>query len=253
MTKFSDTKIKSFRNGILSLPCRFISDGLVACSIDAGKALFGKAFKRKGKVIHNAINTETFAYNEQVRFEMQKKLGLTDSYVVGHVGNMTPQKNHMFLLDVFREVLRIKPNAKLLLIGDGYLRTQIEKKIEQLGLTQHVLLLGVKSDVFLYFNAMDAFLFPSLFEGLGIVLVEAQMNGLRCVYSDNVPLEADCNIAHNIRLSLKSPALEWAKQICSICEREDNTKSIQQNGYDISLAVEKLIEYYNMILGDEGR
>ena len=162
-------------------------------------------------------------------------------------------KNHMFLLDVFREVLRIKPNAKLLLIGDGYLRTQIEKKIEQLGLTQHVLLLGVKSDVFLYFNAMDAFLFPSLFEGLGIVLVEAQMNGLRCVYSDNVPLEADCNIAHNIRLSLKSPALEWAKQVCSICEREDNTKSIQQNGYDISLAVEKLIEYYKMILGDEGR
>ncbi|MBR2465184.1 MAG: glycosyltransferase [Clostridia bacterium] len=251
-TKFSDTNIKGIRNGILSFPSRFISDALVACSKDAGVALFGKAFKRKGKVIHNAINTDVFIYNEQLRTEMRKTLDLGGSFVIGHVGNMTPPKNHSFLLDVFREALQIRPDAKLLLIGDGYLRAQLEEKIEKLGLRQKVLLLGVQSDVFRYFNAMDVFLFPSLFEGLGIVLVEAQTNGLKCVYSDKVPMEADCNTAKNIRLSLKAPAYEWAKQICSVQERTNNTKAIQQNGYDISLAANELIEYYiSVVSGDD--
>ena len=252
VTKFSDTKRKSIRNGILSFPSRFISDALVACSKDAGTALFGNAFKRKGRVIHNAIDTELFLYNEQLRVEMRDKLDLSDSFVVGHVGNMTPQKNHSFLLDVFREVLKIRQDAKLLLIGDGYLRAQLEEKIEQLGLQQHVLLLGVQSNVFRYFNAMDVFLFPSLFEGLGIVLVEAQTSGLKCVYSDQVPMEADCNTAQNIRLSLKATAYEWAKQVCSVNERADNKAVIRQNGYEISLAAKELTEFYiSVISGDK--
>jgi glycosyltransferase involved in cell wall biosynthesis len=251
-TRFSDTRLKGIRNRLLSYPSKHISDSLVACSHDAGKALFGRTFLSKGKVIHNAINTDVFYYNEKARNEIREQLGLRDSFVVGHVGNMTPPKNHSFIIDVFQQVSLVQANAKLLLIGDGYLREKIEDRIKQLGLEQQVILLGVQSNVYRYYNAMDAFLFPSLFEGLGIVLVEAQTNGLKCVYSEKVPLEADCNTAENIRLSLKKPAHEWAKQLCSIHERTDNTKTIQQNRYDISLAVEELTNYYiSLVSGDD--
>ncbi len=247
-TKFSDTRLKGVRNRILSYPSKFISDSLIACSHDAGKALFGRTFLKKGKVIHNAINTEVFAYSQKTRNEVREQLKINDSFIIGHVGNMTPPKNHSFILEVFRQVLLVKPNAKLLLVGDGYLRSKIEGKVKQFGLEEQVILLGVQSDVYRYYNAMDIFLFPSLFEGLGIVLVEAQTNGLKCVYSDKVPFEADCNANENVRLSLNAPIREWVQNICNIQGRTDNKHKIRQNGYDISYAVDDLVEFYFSLL-----
>lgn len=247
-TRFSDTRLKGVRNCFLSYSSKYISDALVACSQDAGRALFGHSFSKRGKVIHNAINTGVFSYNESIRNEIREQLGLKNSFVVGHVGNMTPPKNHNFILEVFRHVSLINPNAKLLLIGDGYLREKIEEKISKLGLEQRVILLGVRSDVNRYYNAMDVFMFPSLFEGLGIVLVEAQTNGLKCVYSDQVPLEADCNTDENIRLSLNESVQKWAQEICKTRGRANNIQRIRQNGYDISYAVDDLIKYYRSLV-----
>lgn len=252
VTKFSDTRLKSIRNGFLSFPCRFISDKLVACSTDAGIALFGNAFKKNGVVIRNAICTDLFRFDEFIRNDVRASLKLEDSFVIGHIGNMTPQKNHVFIIEVFRSVLDVRPDAKLLLLGDGYLRDKIVRKIEEYNLYDKVILLGVRNEVFRYLNAMDVFLFPSLFEGLGIVLVEAQACGLKCIYSDEVPMEADCNVQENIRMSLKMSAKDWAQNVCSITSRVDNTEAVINAGYDIFSATNLLENFYQSLMNGGG-
>lgn len=244
VTKFSDTFIKSVRNGILSYPCRFVSDKLLACSQDAGVALFGNRFLSNGVIMKNAIDLEKFAFDEDERNRVRLELGLNDCFVVGHVGNMTPQKNHMFILDIFDELKKRRANVKLILVGDGYLRSDIINRIAELGLSNDVLLLGVRNDVNSLMNAMDVFLFPSLFEGLGIVLIEAQENGLKCIYSDQVPTEADVSCMNNSRISLNADKVFWAQEICKADSRVDNYLSIRAAGYEINHAARSLERLY---------
>ena len=248
VTRFGDTPIKNLRNGILSLPCRFISDQLAGCSEEAGIALFGQRFKKNGFVMKNAIRADKFTYNEEKRNKIREEYGLEGHFVVGHIGNMCLQKNHLFLLDVFSEILKINSTAKLLLIGDGPLRHQIEEHANVLGISEQIILLGARYDVNDLLNAMDVFLFPSVFEGLGIVLIEAQTNGLRCIYSDQVPAEADLIPANNKCLSLKIDKSIWAQEVCSAKGRVNTSEIIRNSGYDIRFEAEKLIEFYKNVL-----
>ena len=164
-----------------------------ACSELAGRWLFGDKTFEQGKVtiINNAIDLDKFKYDEKVRKEKRKELNINDdTLVVGHIGRFVAQKNHTFLIDIFSELHKKEKNSILLLIGQGPLIGEIKQKVETLGISDSVKFLGQRDDVNELYNAMDLFLFPSLYEGLGMVLIEAQANGLPCIASTEVPKNA---------------------------------------------------------------
>lgn len=156
-----------------------------------------------------------------------------------------PQKNQIFLLKVFDEIKKTKANAVLLMVGDGPLRIEIEDEILKSGLTDSVILLGVRNDVPNLLMAMDVFVLPSLSEGLGIVAMEAQASGLKCILSDKVPVETDMGGAKYI--SLQTYCKQWASAILN-CEKKHNRNSylsnLIKNGYSIKESVEALQNYY---------
>lgn len=158
----------------------------LACGEDAGKFLFGD---RSFKVIPNAIDAEKFYFNEELRNKKRKELGINSEFVVGHVGRLSYQKNHKFLIDIFKELLRKEPESLLLLVGVGEKEQEIRNQVENLGIDDKVRFLGNRSDVNELYQAMDVFVMPSFFEGIPVVGVEAQFAGLPCIFSDKVPRE----------------------------------------------------------------
>ena len=164
-----------------------------ACSELAGRYLFGnKAFDQgEVKIIHNAIDVEKFKFDEVARKKLRKEFGIKDSTVViGHVGRFVQQKNHAFLVDVFKEYHKKNPDSKLLLVGSGPLEDEIKKKVEKLDLKDSVLFLGQRDDINKLYSVMDIFCLPSLYEGLPVVGVESQAAGLPIIFSNGVSHEA---------------------------------------------------------------
>ena len=164
-----------------------------ACSEVAGRYLFGnKTFNRgEVKIIHNAIDIDKFKFDEVARKKLRKELGIKDStIVIGHVGRFVQQKNHTFLVDVFKEYHKKNPDSKLLLVGSGPLEDEIKKKVERLGLKDSVLFLGQRDDINKLYSVMDIFCLPSLYEGLPVVGVESQAAGLPIIFSNGVSHEA---------------------------------------------------------------
>ena len=169
------------------------------CSELAGRYLFGDKSYDQGKVkiIHNAIDLDKFKFDPEARKKLRKELDIKEkTVVIGHVGRFVKQKNHDFLIDVFNEYHAKNPDSKLLLIGTGPLEEKIKAKVEKLNLSDSVLFLGQRDDTNKLYSVMDVFCLPSLYEGLGMVLIEAQMNGLPCLASNEVPREA--KITENI-------------------------------------------------------
>jgi len=220
-----------------------------ACSEAAGKWLFGSI---DFKVIPNAINLEKFRYDDTQREALRRELGIpADALVLGHVGRFDTQKNHVFLVRVFKEVSQINKEAVLLLIGEGWMEPQIRELARQEKLEDRVLFLGSRSDVNRLYNAMDCYVFPSLFEGLGVVLIEAQSNGLPCFVSDRVTKEVD--VTHTVKfLPLNEKA--WIDALVGIKQtaRLDTNKEIQNAGYDISSVAKDLEDLY-IGLGTRGK
>ena len=140
-------------------------------------------------VINNAINTKDFLFNQHVRKKVREELELQNKFVIGHVGRFNEPKNHTFIINIFKELVSINDNAKLLLVGEGNLKNEIEKKVEDLGLSQYIVFYGKCDCVNRIMQAFDIFLFPSLYEGLPVTMVEAQANGLKCFISNKVPKE----------------------------------------------------------------
>lgn len=163
-------------------------------------------------VINNGINIEKFK-NAKAKDLIRSELGISkDAFVIGNVGRFEKVKNHLFLLDIFREVFQHNENSNLLIVGKGDTRTEIEKKAEQLGVRDRLIILENRNDVPDLMKAMDVFVFPSLAEGLGIVCIEAQMAGIRCIVSDAVPCET--KISNLIQyVSLSEPPEYWRDQI----------------------------------------
>ena len=182
--------ISALAKNAMQYPIRHVADYLFACSDEAGEWLFGrKAIIRNNyRVIPNAIDMKRFAFNEQKRSEIREQLGIKkEDFVIGHVGRFTEPKNHIFLIDIFQRVKQKRQNTKLLLVGDGELKGKMKLETERLGVSDSVIFAGKKTDTEDYYQVMDAFAFPSLWEGLGIVVLEAQANGLGCIVSDGVP------------------------------------------------------------------
>jgi glycosyltransferase EpsF len=162
---------------------------LFACSTQAGEWMYGK---RPFSIIPNAIDFQAFRFDLQSRNDIRKSLSIAkDTFVVGHIGRFDYQKNHQFLIKVFTKLLEVSPGAKLVLIGEGNNVDEIRALVSSYRITESVLFLGHRDDIPDLLAAMDCFVLPSHFEGLGIVLLEAQANGLPCVVSSAVPAEVD--------------------------------------------------------------
>lgn len=220
---------------------------LLACSQDAAKCIFGRAAK-KAHIIHNGIDFTPFVFRESVRKEKRQELDIADKFVIGHVGRFYEQKNHKFILDIFYNIQQEREDAVLVLVGDGPLRQDMKKKAEAYHIENKVMFLGVREDIGQLMQAMDVFLFPSLYEGAPVVLLEAQTNGLQCIISDIISNEvAVTNFIH--ALSLSETDKEWANVVLRIkpteySVREEAIKYIENTGYDIREVVKQMSLFY---------
>lgn len=220
--------------------CKY-SDHLFACGKEAGEWMFKTS---DFEILNNAIDTKRYIYNEEKSLEVKEKLGITDKFVIGHVGRFRHQKNHSFIIDIFNEVCKKDPNSVLLLVGDGPLEKEIKKKVNNLGLEDKVKFLGARDDVNDLMQGMDVFLLPSLYEGFGIVLIEAQASGLKCVISDNIP--TDAIITQKVkRLSLDDDISIWKKEILSNqYKRKEGIEKVEKSEYDIKSNAKWLENFY---------
>lgn len=220
-----------------------------ACSRSAGVWLFGKqqVEKKNFHVIPNAIQLERFLYSEEKRHEMRIELGIGEQELaIVCVARFSPQKNHTYLLRVFREIQNRKPESKLYLVGQGELEQDIRNQVVRLGLQDHVKFLGSRSDVGAVLTAMDAFLFPSFYEGFGTVIIEAQCSALPILVSDSIPSETKLCDSVEFASIKEKPAI-WADKILSLIEkteRRDNCALIRENGYDISQSYSWMQQFY---------
>ena len=227
--------------------CENLATDFLACSEDAADWLYGdKISKDKIVIIPNSIESDAFKFDDAVRTEYRKKLGYQKTdFVIGHVGRFAYQKNHKFLLEVFKDVAEKNDCAKLLLTGTGELENEIKSATAQYGLENKVQFLGKRDDVNGLMQAMDLFAFPSRFEGLGVVLIEAQAAGLKCIASDQVPHNA--NITDNV-VFLPLDKCKWAEQIQkykSDYSRKDMSQKIEDQGFGIKSMIMKIENVYN--------
>lgn len=232
---------------LLKWPMRKYATHWVGCSRLACEWLFGKGCVESGKakVILNGIDSSLFVYNEKVRQEVRQEMGIDDKFVIGHVGRFVNQKNHTFLLDIFSEVCKRRSDAVLLLIGIGELMEAMKAKAAALGIADKVKFVGFRDDRNRFMQAMDSFVFPSLYEGLSVVLIEAQAAGLPVFASDSTTTETHYS-PHMKFLSLKQPASEWADEVLKkgCVERKDMTETLVRDGFDIRGMVRNLYQMY---------
>lgn len=252
----NDGRLNSFTRNIYRDRMRHkilkYSTDLFGCSKEACEFLFGeRCFNdNRVRIINNGIETEKFVFNEEIRVKMREELGIKDStIVVGHVGRFSYPKNHDFLIDIFKKVNEKNRNTLLLLVGDGNLREAIERKVEYLGLSNRVIFAGIRSDVADVLQAMDIFVFPSLYEGLPVTLVEAQASGLPCVISDNITKQVQItDLIHPVSLE-RSPEY-WSKKILEVTKdslRIDTSSLIRENNFDIYSIAKTLTTFYSEV------
>ena len=219
-----------------------------SCGRDAGIYYYGeKRWNEAGFILRNAIDMSRFVFQPEVRDRLRKAHGLENCFVIGHVGRFNVQKNHTRLLDIFAQIAKTDPGARLVLIGVGELQQSAKEKAGDLGILDKTLFLGQMANVNEWYQAMDCFVLPSLFEGLPVVGIEAQAAGLPCFFSDRVTdevmLSAD---AH--RISIEASDVEWAEEITKAgragTDRSQGVDTVRQAGYDIREEAGKLQRIY---------
>lgn len=213
---------------------------LLACSRSAGGWMFGRD---DFLVMNNAIDAAQYAHCPETEARVREELGIpADALVVGHVGRIDPPKNHEFLLRVFA---KLPENARLLLVGDGQLRQAAEKQAHELGVADRVIFTGIRKDVPRLLQAMDVFVFPSIYEGLPVSVIEAQAAGLPCLISDRVPIE--CKKTDLVRqIPLDAGTEVWAEAVleASRLDKTDTSGQIREAGFDIVRNARWLREFY---------
>lgn len=240
--------IASVVKRIMQYPLRHQADYLMACSNEAGRWLYGDKACLKDNYIFlpNAIDTEKYRYSEAAANKYRAELGLAGKFVIGHVGRFHEAKNHMFLLEVFAEVAKRRTDAMLLLVGDGDLRSSIEAKIKELQIEKRVILAGSRGDVAEIMSAMDVFVFPSLYEGLPVTVVEAQAAGLHCLISSCITEDVDISELVE-RLPINDTGI-WVERILSMdVNRIDVMPKIKQADFAVNDSAYRLTEFYETI------
>lgn len=220
---------------------RGVATNFAACSKKAGIYLFGK--NKDVKVIPNAIDLNKYKYSIEIRNKKRIELGVEDKFVIGHVGRFSKPKNHKFLIEVFKEVSKIDDKAILLLVGEGELEKEIHELIYKYRIENKVVHLKERDDVNELYQAMDLLAFPSLYEGLPMVAVEAQSTGLKCLISDKITKEAIIS-DQSIVLPLHKDI--WIREILDNRMKYDR-KSVYSKFFDIEIAARRLEEYYESL------
>lgn len=246
LTNHSDFVSKIKRN--FKKLSRFYATEKFAVSKIAGIAAFGcKSIERNEvKIIPNGIDAKKYTYNADVREKMRKELNIDNNVVIGHIGRFQQQKNHDFIIEVFSEIHKKEPNSKLILVGDGELKSKIEEKVNTLQLSDSVIFTGVRSDVPDLLQAMDVLLFPSFFEGLPGVVLEAQAAGLPSVISDKITDEVKITDLVEY-LPLNKNAEYWAEKLLEFSrkfERRNTYNEIVEAGYDIESVAKWYEDFY---------
>lgn len=210
-----------------------VATDCLACGEEAGQFLFKG--RKPFEVIPNAIEKEPFLYNEATRIKKRKELGIGDELVIGHIGRISYQKNHRLLVLIFNEIVKINPSSKLLIIGVGEKEAEIKRLVSECGINDKVLFLGKRTDVNELYQAMDAFVMPSFFEGVPVVGIEAQFSKLPCFFSDKVPVEVAFSEATSFVRLDETPEV-WAKTILNSLDLVRDRKSVKltDNRYDIN-------------------
>jgi len=245
-----DKDRKTILKKFLRLFSKCFANYYISCGEACGRWQFGnKLFDRnKVDVFKTVINTEYNAYNLDLRTKTRKKYGWEDKIVIGHIGRFTVQKNSVRLIEIFSAVVEKEPKAILCLIGDGELKKEIMDKIKKLGIEKQVNYLGRREDIQKFYNAMDAFLLPSLYEGLPVVGLEAESCGLPVFFSTEVTLEANaCGMGYFIDLNLTEEV--WADTILKIVKksipiRKNHAKEVAAAGFDSVIEALRIQEYY---------
>lgn len=218
-------------------------DLCLACSEQAGRWLYEN---QTAIVIQNAIDIEKFRFQKQIRDEIRKRLDLSEhTIVIGHVGRFIEVKNHTFLIRVFAAYHKENPDSYLLLCGEGNKKQQAQSLVEELNLTEHVIFHDAEKDVYRMYQAMDAFVFPSLYEGMPLVMIEAQANGLPIVASSAV--DEKSAITSNVQfVNLDAELCRWVESVKKALERGrmDECERLRKSGYDIRKTAETLTDYY---------
>lgn len=244
-----DRGIKGVATKILRYPLKNRADYLFTCSAEAGVAVYGKMAVQQGRVwtIPNAIDTNRFRFNPKVRETIRNELGVSDKFVIGHVGRFSFMKNHAYLVEVFRELCKLRDDAALVLIGKGELEDIVKQQVTALGLEEKVHFLGTRSNVEDYYQAFDYFVFPSSFEGLPGSAAEAQAAGLCCLISDKVTREAALTDLAVYR-SIDEPPAKWAQEIQDNAKkalvRRDMQQEITARDFDVTIQAGQMEQFY---------
>lgn len=243
-----DKSLKGIIKRYFEFPLRWIATHKIACSKPAGEWVFGKKICSLDKctIINNSIDSKKFVFNQTIRKDIRFKLGFDDKYVIGHIGSFQTVKNHTYVIKIFNKIRKKIPDSLLLLVGDGSLRSNIEAEVKEMGLEDNVIFTGVRSDIPDLLQAMDVFLFPSLYEGLPVTMIEAQASGLPCVISDTISPEV--KITDNVEfISLDKSPKYWAERVLSYQTgfiRKDTSAEILAANYDIVENAKMLQDFY---------
>lgn len=234
-TAGSDGSLKARLKIVSRYPVRYLADHLLACSVPSARWMFGSK-STNAIVLKNAIDVDSFLPDERAKKRIRAEMGFEQGQkVIGHVGSFIKAKNHTFMLEVLQALVRESTGVVMLFIGDGPLKGQIVAQSERMGIAENLVCTGARSDIPDLMQAMDAFIFPSLHEGLPVTLVECQASGLPCLVSDSVSQDAKLTACIDF-MSLNASADRWAKRLWEISaddERPNNRHALSEAGYDV--------------------
>ena len=235
-TETSDNKIKQIRNNLILPLTIHNATNYFACSDKAGKAMFKN---KKFCVVNNAINCEKYKFNEAYREEIRKEFNIeNDEYLIGNIGRFVHQKNQEYLLNIANELDKKEIKYKVFIIGTGPLESKLHEQRRNDNLEENVIFINPRNDVYKFYSAFDLFVLPSLYEGLPVVGIEAQCNGLPCLFSDTITKEVKIN--DNVKfISLKN--LDgWKEYISNKYFKREEIKYFDNNSFNIKVEAQKL-------------
>lgn len=225
------------------------SDKLIACGIDAGNFVFGS--KSKFKVINNAVDNEVFKpIDDKLAIKkIKKELNIKEEIILGHIGRFTEQKNHKYIIKIINELKNKNFKFKLILIGDGALKEEVLNEFKVRNIDKYVIYLGLQDDINKYMNIMDLFIFPSLYEGLPVVLVEAQSTGLPCIVSDKITKDVDLGLGLIEFLSIDNDVDLWVekiiqKRIRKLYNKDMILECLKSKGYSLFNTTHEIVNIY---------
>ncbi len=247
---------KTVLKKVLRPMSRLFANYYISCGNDCGRWQFGDKLFSEGRVdvFKTVIDTKFNAYNADIRAQTRKKFGWEEKIVIGHIGRFTAQKNTLRLIEIFASIADKEENAVMCLIGDGELKDRMMVRVKELGLEKRIDYLGRREDIQQFYNAMDAFLLPSLYEGLPVVGLEAESCGLPVFFSTEVTREANaCELGNFI--SLDAPNNEWAEEILRIVKenmaiRRDHSNQVAEAGFDSVSEALRIQKYYLRAISD---